>query len=95
MVVADAPLVAAHAQDALVLAPLADAARQVRIGDQRARHAYGVGRARGHQRLGLGGLVMREVAISGTPSAGAEGLPGSRIASRATGGGGTIQAAPR
>ena len=37
--------------------PSSDAPRQVGIGDQRARHADGVGGAGGQQRLGLGRLV--------------------------------------
>ena len=40
------------------------------------------------------GSWMREVAISGTESCARRMLAGSRIASRATGGGGTIQAEP-
>ena len=54
---ADAALVAARAEDALLLAVLEQTTWEVGIGDQRARHADGIGSPRSQDCLGLDRLV--------------------------------------
>ena len=92
VVVADAALVAADAGDALVVAALAQLARQLGVGDQRALSCRPHRRRRRRSgRRPRPARARASVTISGTAQARrAARAPAPRIRSRATGGGGTM-----